>query len=109
MRKICCPDANKRPKTTPWKECTYVKKYINESDDTFDSPPDNEITFSSSYFNEETIVNLETTEENLKEMNLYRVQEKRDKLLSQKYDRDGKLQYKKRIERLPKITSPSMM
>ena len=41
-------------------------KYRNKSDDNFDSPPDNEPTFSSSYFHEEPIVNLETIEESLK-------------------------------------------
>ena len=50
------------PKTTLCKECTYVKKDRNESDENFDSSPDNESTFSSSYFHEEPIFNVETIE-----------------------------------------------
>ena len=40
----------------------------------FDSPPDNEPTFSSSYFHEGPIFNVEIIEERLKEMNSYMVQ-----------------------------------
>ena len=58
------------------KECTYVQKYRNESDENFDSPPDNEPTFSSSHFHEVPIVNVKTIEESLKEMNMHRVQKK---------------------------------
>ena len=44
------PDANKIkrcPKTVLCKECTYVQKDINESDENFDSTQENEPTFSS--------------------------------------------------------------
>ena len=61
MTRTCFPDAKqikKCPKTVLCKECKYVKKDINESDEDFHSPPDNEPTFSSSYFHEETILNL---------------------------------------------------
>ena len=37
-------------------------KNRNESDENFDSPPDNEPTLSSSYFHEEPIVNVENIE-----------------------------------------------
>ena len=65
------------------KKCTYVKKYINESDENFDSTQDNEPTFLSSFFHEGPIVNVETIEERLKEMNLHGVQKKRRKFSSQ--------------------------
>ena len=64
------------PRTTLCKECTYVQKYRNESERNIESPPDNEPTFSLSYFHEGTIVILETMEEILKEMNLHKVQTK---------------------------------
>ena len=48
------------------KECTYVKKYINESDETFYSTEDNEPTFSSYFFQEGPVVNVENIEERLK-------------------------------------------
>ena len=79
MMKTCFPDANQIkqcPKTVLCKECTYVQKDINESDEHFDSPPYNEPKFSSSYFHEEPIFNVETIEERLKEMKLHRVQKK---------------------------------
>ena len=89
MMKTCFTDANKikNPKNTLCKECTYVHKYGNESDETFYSPLDNKPTFSSSYFHEEPIVYVETIEERLKEMNFHRVK-KRDELSSQEYDKD---------------------
>ena len=37
-------------KTVLCKECTYVQKDINESDENFDSTQDNEPTLSSSFF-----------------------------------------------------------
>ena len=68
MIKTCFPDAKqiiKKPKTVLCKECTYVQKDRNESEENFDSPPNNEPTFSSSYFYEEHKGNLETIEERL--------------------------------------------
>ena len=41
---------------------SYVQKYTNESDKNFDSTQDNEATFSSSFFHEGIIVNVETIE-----------------------------------------------
>ena len=76
MVKTCFLDEKqiiKCPKTTLYKECTYVKKYRNEGDENFDYPPDNEPTFSSPYFHEEPIVNVETIEERLREINLHRL------------------------------------
>ena len=64
MIKTCFPDAKQIKQiseTVLCKECTYVQKDRNESDENFDSPTDNEPTFSSSYFNEEPIVNVETS------------------------------------------------
>ena len=49
MMKTCFSNAKqikKFPKTTLCQECTYVQKYRIESDENFDSPPDNEPTFS---------------------------------------------------------------
>ena len=40
------------PKNHMMLRITYVQKYRNESEWNIDSPPDNEPTFSSSYFNE---------------------------------------------------------
>ena len=57
-----CKANKKRPKNTVCKECTYVQKDINEIDDDFDSPLDNEPTFSASYFYEVHIFNVETIE-----------------------------------------------
>ena len=79
MVKTCFLDEKqiiKCPKTTLYKECTYVKKDRNEIEENIDYLPDNEPTFSSSYFNEEPIGNVENTEERLKEMNLHRVQKR---------------------------------
>ena len=56
MAKTCFTDAKqlqKYPKTVLCKECTYVQKYINESDENFVSPTDNEPTFSSSFFSKD--------------------------------------------------------
>ena len=66
----------KCPKTTVCKECTYVQKDRNQIDEIFDSPPDNEHTFSASYFHEVPIFDVKTIKEMLKEMNLNRVQKK---------------------------------
>ena len=52
------PDAkevNKCPKIKMQK-CIYVQNEINKIDESFDLPPDNEHTFSTSYFHEETIL-----------------------------------------------------
>ena len=60
--KNCFPDAKqiiKFPKTVLCKECTYVQKDINKSDENFDYTQDNEPTISSSYFHKEPIVNVE--------------------------------------------------
>ena len=61
---------NKCPKTVLCKECTNVQKEIHESDENFDSTKDNEPTFSSSFFNEGPIFNVETNEEGLKKIKL---------------------------------------
>ena len=61
----CFPDAKqikKCPKTVLYQKCTYVQKDINESDENFDSTQDNEPTFSSSFFHEGPIVNVENIE-----------------------------------------------
>ena len=52
MMKTCFSrrKAKKMPKNHFCKECTYFQKYINESDEDLDSPPDNEPTFSASYY-----------------------------------------------------------
>ena len=97
--KTCFHDANqikKCPKTVLCKECTYFQKDINESDENFDSTQDNEPTFSSSFFHEGPIVNVETIEELLKEMNLRRIQKKGENVSSQEYDIDRTVQHKKR-------------
>ena len=65
------------PKNVLCKECTYVQKDINENDENFDSTEDNEPTFSSSLFYEVHVVDVETIEERLKEMNLHRVKKRR--------------------------------
>ena len=55
MKKTCFLDAKqikKYPKITVCKECIYVQKDRNESDENIDPPPDNEPILSSSYFNE---------------------------------------------------------
>ena len=49
MMMNCFPDAKKIqkcPETFLCKQCTYVQKYINESDKNFDSTQDNEPTIS---------------------------------------------------------------
>ena len=59
------PDAKqiqKIPKTVLCKECTYVQIYIDKSGENFASQPDNEPTFLSSFFQEGTLVNVETIE-----------------------------------------------
>ena len=67
MMKTCFPDSRqKKHNTVLWIERTYVQKNRNKSDENFDYPPDNEPTFSASYFHEGLIVNLETIEERLK-------------------------------------------
>ena len=67
--KTCFSDAKqtkKCQKNTLCKECTYVQKYWNESDENFDSFPNNKPTFPSSYFHEDPIVNVGTVEETIK-------------------------------------------
>ena len=64
------------PKTVLCKECTYVQKDINESDENFDSTKYNEPTFSSSFFEDGPVFTVETIEERLNEMNLDMVQKK---------------------------------
>ena len=66
--------SKKFPKTVLGKECIYFQKDRNKSDENFDSPPDNGPTFSSSYFHEGLIFNVEIIEERSKEMNLNTVQ-----------------------------------
>ena len=58
------------------KNLHMFKKKGNESDGNIDSPPDNEPTFSWSYFHGEPIFNLEIIKEGLTEMNLHRLQKK---------------------------------
>ena len=49
--KNCFPDAKqKNAQIEVWKECIYVQKHGNEIDESFYSPPDNNHTFSASYF-----------------------------------------------------------
>ena len=79
MMKDCFPDAKqikKPPKITVFKEFTYVQKDRSKIDENFDSPPDNKLNFSASYFYEVPIVNVENIKESLKEMNSHRVQKK---------------------------------
>ena len=48
MMKTCFPDSKqikKCPKTVLCKKCTYIQKYINESDENCFYQPDNEPTF----------------------------------------------------------------
>ena len=78
-----------------WKECTYVQKDINESDDDFDSTEDNELTSLSLFFQEGPVVNVENIEERLRAMNLHMVQIKGEKLSSQEYEKDITVQQKK--------------
>ena len=69
MTKTCFPDAkkiNQFPKPPLCKECTYVQEEKDESEGNIDSPQDNEPTFSSLYFLENPIVNVETIEERFK-------------------------------------------
>ena len=63
-------------KTVLCKECTYVQKDINERDKNFYSTQDNDASFSILFFHEGPIVNVETIEERLKEMNLHMVKKK---------------------------------
>ena len=112
MMKTFFPDAkqiNQCPKSTLWKECTYVQEEKDEIEGNIDSPPDNEPTFSSSYFLEKPIVNVETVERILKEMNLHRVQQKGYKGLSHEYEKDRTVQHKNSKTTLPRITLPDMM
>ena len=90
-------------------DCTYVQKDINKSDENFDSTQDNEPNFSSSYFHEEPIVNVESIEERLRVINLHRVQKKGGKLSFQEYDKDRTVQHKKKKGTRPKISSPAKM
>ena len=86
MIKTCFPDAKQIiscPKSTLCEECTYVQEEKDESEGNIDSLPDNEPTFSSSYFLEKPIVNVENIEESFKVMNLHRVQQKGEIVLSQ--------------------------
>ena len=57
---------NQCPESTLCKECTYVQEEKDESEGNIDSLPDNEPTFSSSYFLEKPIFNVETIEERFK-------------------------------------------
>ena len=62
MMRTCFPDAKKIqkcPKNVLCKDCKYVQKNINESDDNFVSQPNNEHTFVSSFLQEGPIVNVE--------------------------------------------------
>ena len=74
-------------KTKVCKECTHFQKYINKIDESFDSPPDNEHTFSESYFHKKPIVDLQTIEERIKSTNLHRVQKKRWIVITRMWDR----------------------
>ena len=62
------------PETTVSKKYTFVQKYGNQIDEIFDLPPDTEHIFSASYFDEKTIVDVQTIESMLKSTNLHRVQ-----------------------------------
>ena len=78
--KTCFDDTRRikqPPKTTLCKEYKYFKKDKNESEGNIYFPPDNKPTSSSSHFHEEPIVNIETSEERLKDMNVHRVQKRR--------------------------------
>ena len=59
-----------------------IQKDINEKYENFDSTEDNEPTFSSSLFYEVHVVDVETIEERLKEMNLHRVQKKEKNIIT---------------------------
>ena len=112
MIKTCFPDAkqiNQCPNSPLWKECTYVQEEKDKSEGNIDSPPDNKTTFSSSYFLELPIVNVETIGKRFEEMNLNRVQQKGDKGFPQKYEKYRTVQHKKRKATLPRITSPDIM
>ena len=64
-----CKANKKALNKTVCKECTYVQKYINQIDESFDFSSDNEHTFPASYFHEEPISDAQTIEEGLKLMN----------------------------------------
>ena len=85
MEKIF-PDATKIymcQKTVSCNKCTYVQKHIN--DDKIDPPADSEETFSSSYFLKEPNETLESIEARLKDINMDRIQDKGERIPSQKY------------------------
>ena len=69
------------PKTVSCKECTYVQKHINENDEKIDPPADYEQTFSSSYFMKEPNETVEMIYSRLKDINMERIQYKREKPL----------------------------
>ena len=79
MNQTCFPDAKQvkqYPKTILCKECTYVQIDQNESEDNFDSPPDNEPTFNQFCFQEGYVFDVETIEERLRDMNVHSVYKK---------------------------------
>ena len=83
------PDANqinKCPKTVSCKECTNVQKDINENDEKIDTQADSEQTFFSSYFMKELNHTVESIELRFNEINMERIQDKGEKMASQKQD-----------------------
>ena len=51
---------NKGPRTTVWNICKYVQDERRKSNESFDLLPENEHTFSTSYFHEKPLLNVET-------------------------------------------------
>ena len=84
--KKCFPDATKiymYPKTVSCNKCTYVQKHIN--DDKIDPLADYDENFSSSYFLKEPNETVESIEARLKDINMDRIQDKGERIPSQKY------------------------
>ena len=50
------------PTTTVYKICTYVQNEIKQSNESFYFPQESEPTFSTSYFNEKSILYVSTIE-----------------------------------------------
>ena len=86
--KGCFPgakQAKKCPTTSLYKIFTYVQNERNQIGEIFDCPPNNEHTFSVSYFIEEPILYVSTIEESMRLINLYRVPKEGDEVSPQRY------------------------
>ena len=102
--KKCFPDATKLymcPKTVSCNKCTYVQKHIN--DDVFDPLADSDETFASSYFLKEPNETVESIVARLEGINTERIQDKREKITSQKKDDKNITINEEELEASPKF------